>query len=205
MLTWGQQIEQDIVLWANTHELSHLIRLLEHVDVIDSGSSASLVDKTSQHRDGGSLSSAIVSEQSEDLALIHPHIEIVDGLEVSKLFRESFHLHHISSGFQSAAHHWWSLKVLSANGGDFKLIILIACQEHLLVVSLLGGSSALSPVPAAAVEARHAAEDWVAGLAVLARQHSVEPHTDEHEQDETHEEHQHGDPEAVVVVEHFSC
>ena len=68
------------------HHADHLLRrggVLDHVDAADERPAARGDDPGGQHARRGGLAGTVGAEQTEDLALVHLEVEIVDGADVT--------------------------------------------------------------------------------------------------------------------------
>ena len=75
MLAWGKQVEQDIVLGTDAHELTHLLHLLEEVCVVTGSLTSTLLDESSEHGDRCRFTSTVVAQESENLRIVHFHVD----------------------------------------------------------------------------------------------------------------------------------
>ena len=83
VLARGEQIEQDIVLRADAHELSHLLHILEQVHIVNFCAALRLLDEASEHGDDSGLACTVVAKQGEDLTLEHLEVHAFNGSEAS--------------------------------------------------------------------------------------------------------------------------
>ena len=81
MLSGSQIFKEDIVLWADAHEFSDLVHLLEQVASEDFGTAHRLFDQTCEHRDCRTFASTVMAEQGENLTVIHLYIDAFDRSE----------------------------------------------------------------------------------------------------------------------------
>ena len=81
MLTWGKQVEVNVVLWTNSQELSNFFKILNHINAEDfSGALCRLVEP-GKHRDERALASSIVSKHHEYLVYVQLYAYSVDSLD----------------------------------------------------------------------------------------------------------------------------
>ena len=73
------------MLWADTHELTNIIHFFEDIAIVYCSSALALRDETSEHRDGCRLSSTIVAKQGKNLPVVHLDVEVLHGLEPSRI------------------------------------------------------------------------------------------------------------------------
>ena len=85
MLSWSQKIKQDVVLGAHAHKSSYLIHLIKQVFVVNLGSTHGWWDQTGQHRNSSRLSCSVVSEESKNLSIVHPEVDSLDCMKVTKV------------------------------------------------------------------------------------------------------------------------
>ena len=69
------------MLRADPHELSHLVHLSKQVSIVNLHITLAFLDKTGQHRDQCGLPSAIMTQQSKDLAIVHLDADAIDSSE----------------------------------------------------------------------------------------------------------------------------
>ena len=72
------------MLRADTHEFTDVTHLLEAIGVVDGSRAFTLGDQSSEHGDCCRLSSAIMAEQGENLAVVHLDIEALHSLEAAR-------------------------------------------------------------------------------------------------------------------------
>jgi len=82
MLLSGKKLEQDIMLWANTHNLSDGSHVVEHVNTVQVCFTGCLGEQTGQHVDRCCLTSAVVAKQYENLVFVHLKVDSINSLEV---------------------------------------------------------------------------------------------------------------------------
>ena len=71
MLFHCKKAEQNIVLWAYTHDTPHLVHVLEHVLSIEFCLTLALGNHSCQHLDSARFSSSIVAQKHKDLVTEH--------------------------------------------------------------------------------------------------------------------------------------
>jgi hypothetical protein len=49
VFSWSKQIEKDVVLGADTHELTNLVHILKQIRVVARGLTLTFLDQASQH------------------------------------------------------------------------------------------------------------------------------------------------------------
>ena len=131
MLSWREMVEEDVMLWAHSHELSDLIHLFKEVHIIAGCSACRFLNETSEHRDRCRLASAIVAEQGEDLVLVHLHVDASDSLEASREgLLQVVNLEVLVGHLKALAHDWWCLIVVLGHLSALKLIIILIVSEH---------------------------------------------------------------------------
>ena len=81
MLSWGEQVKQYVMLWADTHDFSSLIHIVEQIFSKKTCFSLRAAEEASQHRDSRRLASTIVSKKTEDLVSIHLEIHSINSFE----------------------------------------------------------------------------------------------------------------------------
>ena len=77
----SQVVEQNIVLGTDTHELPHLLRLLEDIKPIDVSLPLRLLDQPREHADRGALAGAVLPKKREDLVLVDLKVDTLHGME----------------------------------------------------------------------------------------------------------------------------
>jgi len=85
VLFGGELFEEDVVLRADTHELSHFLHVLEHIFVVSNGITVTLSQEAGQHGDSRRLSSSILAKQGKDLARVHLHVDSLHSLEAIRV------------------------------------------------------------------------------------------------------------------------
>lgn len=81
MLHRCQIFEQNIVLGADTHNLTNFICFFEHIVVVSNSRPFWRLNKTSEHADCGGFTSTILSEQCKNLVLVYFQIDSFDSLK----------------------------------------------------------------------------------------------------------------------------
>lgn len=69
------------MLWTHTHDLPGTVHVIEHVIIVELGTSMGLLEQTSQHVNCCGLSSTVVSKKNEDLILIHLDVNAIHSFE----------------------------------------------------------------------------------------------------------------------------
>mmetsp|Transcript_6528 Transcript_6528/g.23271 ORF Transcript_6528/g.23271 Transcript_6528/m.23271 type:complete len:1459 (-) Transcript_6528:109-4485(-) len=80
VLAHRQVVPQHVVLRADAHRVPDLVHLGRDVTAVDRRRAAARLQQPRQHADGGRLAGTVVAQQREDLALVHGHGQVVDGL-----------------------------------------------------------------------------------------------------------------------------
>mmetsp|Transcript_6764 Transcript_6764/g.9284 ORF Transcript_6764/g.9284 Transcript_6764/m.9284 type:complete len:240 (-) Transcript_6764:1184-1903(-) len=200
MLTRGQQVEEDVVLGAHAHEFADLVHLLEEVDVVAFSLTLRFLDQAGQHGDNGGLTSAIVAQKGENLAIEHFDAHATDCAESTREgLLKVVDLEVVASGFESLAHGCRSLVVLVWHLVALECVVVLSVDKGLLVT--IGGPLAVALRPAAPIVARRAQEAGAQALAEVRRDDLVEVEAEQGEDDEVEEKHPEGCVERVVVVE----
>jgi hypothetical protein len=75
MLSYSEVREKHVVLWAIAKVLSEFINVPKSVKSIECALTRCRIYQTSQHADRRCLPCAIMSKQSEDLPLVHRHVD----------------------------------------------------------------------------------------------------------------------------------
>ena len=192
VLARGQQVKKYVMLRAHTHELAHLVHLLEQINVVALGIALRLLDEAGQHGDDGGLAGAIMAQHGEDLAVKHLDADATDRTEAAREgLLEVVNFKVVSLGLQLLANLWWSFVVLIRHLCAFKLVIVLPIQEGLIVASFdLARSASLAP--AAPVVAGHAQETRVEPLTEIRRDNLVKVEANGGENDEVEEQHPEG-------------
>lgn len=141
------------MLRANTENLSYVFHIVKEVGAKDLGTTLRGIDQTCQHRDSCGFTSAVMSEEGENLAVVHFDIEASDRLEpVIESLHEILNLENLLIGLHllKIATHWLELARIHILGLKVRVILLLRFTSdpflcHLLFVA--------SPAPEARGEA----------------------------------------------------
>lgn len=69
------------MLGTDSKELSHTIHVVEQVVSENLSGTRRGAQEPSQHGDGCGLTRTVMSQQSEDLSVVHLHVDTLDSLE----------------------------------------------------------------------------------------------------------------------------
>lgn len=140
MVLASQEIKQHIMLGANTKDFSHIVHILEDVDTENRGLSGSWFQETSKHGKSGCLTCAVVSEEGENLTIVHSHTCATDSGLIAELLDESPHSEAIIGLFLLFNGVWYFLKVF----GILCAYVIIAEESLIFLVTSLSSTGSLA-------------------------------------------------------------
>lgn len=132
------------MLGANTQDLSHFVHIIEDVDSENRGLSGSWFQKTSKHGKSGCLASAVVSEEGENLTIVHSHTCTTDSGLIAEFLDKSPHSEAIIGLFLLFDRVCDLLKV---SGILLAYVIIVEESLSFLVTNLLSAGSLAAEVP----------------------------------------------------------
>ena len=81
MLLRCQAVKENIVLGTHTHKLSHLVCLVEHIEIEHSCLTFCAGDQASKHTDCGAFTCAVLTKKRKDLILVHFQVDAFHSLK----------------------------------------------------------------------------------------------------------------------------
>ena len=143
-----------------------------------------------------------MSKQSENLTIIHLHIDALDSLEATSVsFLEVQDAKVVACIFESFANQWRRFVILSRHLRALKGIIFIGNQELVLLAFINLLEIVIAP-PAAPIVARHETETGMKSLTKITRHHLVKVESQEEKEQKVESHHVESNIERVLLVDY---
>ena len=189
------------MLRANTHVFPCLLHRGEHINAKKVCFSLRAINQTGKHRDGGRLSSTVVTKETEYLILVELNIETVDRLEpIVVLFIQPADLEHLLSGLFCFNLRCELLIALRIHALRLELHRLLDAIKLVLTCLHANYANFSLSVAFAAPKIGSEAEAWMEALAVGLRRHLLHVEAKKGEPDTVNAHHHKSDSNGIVIV-----
>lgn len=118
------------MLRAHSKNLSELVHVFEDVNIEYFCASLCSLYQTSKHANGRSLTSSVVAKESENLAVVHGDVRVIDGNLLAELLSKTLNLKTFASELLLSKSLWDIFKIFwIPNNLLVAFVIIIAVVE----------------------------------------------------------------------------